>query len=139
MGLRDLAEDYLKRCRIRLKALDLFYSEESYADVVREAQEIFGLATKAMLLLVNISPPRIHDVSRIIIEELWLFPETIREEIKKKLKECRWLRKEREIAFYGDIDLIPGEEYTEEDAKKAIECAYSIVELLEKLFELQSE
>jgi hypothetical protein len=37
------------------------------------------------------------------------------------------LRKERELAFYGDIDFIPTEEYTTQDARKAIKDARFVV------------
>jgi len=29
-----------------------------------------------------------------------------------------WLRKGRELAFYGDVDFIPTERYTESDAER---------------------
>ncbi len=80
-------------------------------------------------MLVNITPPKMHDVSKIILEDLWLFPQAFREEIREVLLSCRWLRKERELAFYGDVDFIPGEEYSDKDAKKAIECAEKVSRL----------
>jgi hypothetical protein len=47
MQNRDLAKDYLRRSDARLKALDVLYAEESWADVVREAQEIVDAAVDA--------------------------------------------------------------------------------------------
>ncbi len=38
MGLYDLARDYIERALKRLKILEVLFNEESYADVVREAQ-----------------------------------------------------------------------------------------------------
>ncbi len=35
----------------------------------------------------------------------------------------KWLRKEREICFYGDEQFIPTEEYTEGDSLRAMEDA----------------
>ena len=43
------------------------------------------------------------------------------------------LRKERELAFYGDIDFIPTEEYTSEDANEAIKDAEFVVDKARKL------
>ncbi len=43
------------------------------------------------------------------------------------------LRKERELAFYGDIDFIPTEEYTREDAKEAIKDTRMVTEAAKKL------
>ncbi len=34
-----------------------------------------------------------------------------------------WLRKEREFSFYGDIDFIPTERYTRDDAERAMSAA----------------
>jgi len=38
------------------------------------------------------------------------------------------LRREREFAFYGDIDFIPTEEYTRQDALQAINDARFVLE-----------
>lgn len=43
------------------------------------------------------------------------------------------LRKERELAFHGDIDFIPTEEYSEKDAKKAIRDTRFVVERAKKI------
>lgn len=43
------------------------------------------------------------------------------------------LRKEREFAFYGDIDFIPTEEYTDADAKQALEDARLVVDSASRL------
>ena len=40
----ELARDYVRRAEIRLMALDVLYREKSWADVVRESQEIVELA-----------------------------------------------------------------------------------------------
>jgi len=45
------------------------------------------------------------------------------------------LRKERELAFYGDIDFIPTEEYTRTDAKNAIVDARFVVATTKTLVE----
>jgi hypothetical protein len=41
----------------------------------------------------------------------------------------KWLRKEREFSFYGDVDFIPTEEYTVQDAARAIRDANFVVEM----------
>jgi HEPN domain-containing protein len=43
------------------------------------------------------------------------------------------LRKERELAFYGDIDFIPTEEYSKEDALLAIKEAEYVVKIAKLL------
>ena len=47
MQNKNLAEDYLKRAAIRLKAVEVLLNYKSYADVVRESQEVVELALKA--------------------------------------------------------------------------------------------
>ena len=49
MQNKNLAEDYLKRAAIRLKAVEVLLNYKSYADVVRESQEVVELALKALL------------------------------------------------------------------------------------------
>ncbi|MBI5308248.1 MAG: hypothetical protein HZB37_07975 [Planctomycetes bacterium] len=54
-------------------------------------------------------------------------------EFKKIAYISRRLRKERELSFYGDIDFIPTEEYTDADTAKAIEDAKFVVHLAQKV------
>ena len=44
-----LAADHVRRARIRLRALDVLFEGESWADVVRESQEVVELALKGLL------------------------------------------------------------------------------------------
>jgi HEPN domain-containing protein len=46
---------------------------------------------------------------------------------------AKWLRSQREIAFYGDEDFLPLKEYTLKDAKKAYEIAKKFLEIAEKI------
>ena len=39
------------------------------------------------------------------------------------------LRKDRELAFYGDVDFIPTEEYSVEEAKRAREGAAKVLKI----------
>jgi len=131
----SLAQSYLFKARKRLKILPVLLEEEDYSDVVREAQEIVELAEKAMLREAGIDPPRWHDVGKILLDNRHLFPEEIREDLPELARISRRLRKERELAFYGDVDFIPTEEYTREDALQAIEEARFVVEVAEKFIE----
>ena len=115
-----LAQSYLIKATKRLKILDVLLAEKDYSDVVREAQEIVELAQKAMLRHVGIEPPKWHDVGKILLAHADRFPEEIRKHLAELAQISRWLRKERELSFYGDIDFIPTEEYTIEDANEAI-------------------
>lgn len=56
-------------------------------------------------------------------------PSEIRPRLSALAELSKWLRKEREISFYGDIDFIPTEEYRKEDASRALEGAKTVVEI----------
>jgi HEPN domain-containing protein len=129
----NLALDYMKKAINRLEALEVYLNREDYADVIRESQEAVELAQKAMLRQIGIDPPKWHDVGMIILENKEKFPEEIHKELHEIAEISRWLRKERELAFYGDIDFIPSEEYTLEDAKRAIEGAKKVIDVARKV------
>ena len=83
MQNRDLAADYVRRAEVRLKALDVLIEGESWADVVRESQEIVELALKGLLRSCGIDPPRIHDVSDVLVAERERLPEAVREGLEE--------------------------------------------------------
>ena len=62
MKNQELVKDYIFRAEVRLKAVDLFFQENSFADVVRESQELVELCLKALLRSINVSVPHIHEV-----------------------------------------------------------------------------
>ncbi len=125
----ELAKSYLIKAEKRFKILKILFKEEDYSDVIRESQKIVELCLKGILRSVGIEPPKFHDVSFLIEEYKERFPHLTSNKIKKIVKISKWLRKEREIAFYGEVDFIPTEEYTSEDAKKAISGAEFILEI----------
>lgn len=123
-----LAQSYLVRSRTRLKVLDILCREGAYADVVRESQEIVELALKGILRQIGIEPPKQHDVGPLLLEYEEMLPSHARRNVAKLAAVSKWLRKEREFAFYGDVDFIPDMEYSKTDAEKAIEGAILAVE-----------
>lgn len=128
----NLAKSYFIKAEKRLKILDILLNEEDYSDVVREAQEIVELSLKGMLRFVGVEPPKYHDVGPLIVEHKERFKDISYEEIMKIAQISRKLRKERELAFYGDIDFIPTEEYTLDDANEAIEGARFVVKIAQR-------
>ncbi|MEW8959956.1 hypothetical protein MHOCP_15250 [Moorella humiferrea] len=128
-----LAQSYLEKATKRLKILPVLFDEEAYSDVIREAQEIVELALKGMLRAIGVEPPKQHDVGYLLVEFKERFPEEIQREVDRMAGISKWLRKEREFAFYGDVDFIPTEEYTEADARKAINGAELVVKMASKV------
>lgn len=124
-----LAQSYLQKAKIRLEILNFLFNREAWSDVVREAQEVVELALKGMLRQIGVEPPKYHDVGLFLIEYKDRFPEEIQKELERLAEISSWLRKERELSFYGDIDFIPTERYTESDARRAIEDARFVVEI----------
>jgi HEPN domain-containing protein len=95
----DLARDYVQRATVRLEALKVLSAAGSWADVVRESQEIVELALRGLLQASGVQPPRIHDVSEILIAERAGLPEALRGEVERLAEASRQLRRDRELAF----------------------------------------
>jgi hypothetical protein len=127
----SLAEAYLVKAQKRLKILRVLLDEAAYSDVVCEAQELVEPALKGMLRQVGIEPPKWHDVGDMLREYRQRYPPPVAERIDRLAQISSWLRKEREFAFYGDIDFIPTERYTQADADRAIEDATFVVSTAE--------
>jgi len=114
-----LAPDYLRRAEIRLEALKVLFDHESWADVVCKAQEIVELALKGLLRAHGVEPPRIHDVSEVLLAERRRFPDSLQKELDDLASVSRELRRDRELAFYGAEDLTPSGFYSRADAERA--------------------
>ena len=133
MTNETLARSYLLKAQKRLKILNVLLEEEAYSDVIREAQEIVELAVKGMLRQIGIDPPKQHEVSSLLIEYKERLPRYVISDLNEVVRISKWLRKEREFSFYGDIDFIPTEEYTLNDAEKAIKDAVFVVSVAQKV------
>jgi len=128
-----LAESYLEKARIRLKMLKFLIEEKAYSDVIREAQEGVELALKGILRKIGVEPPKQHDVGYLLLEYQDRLPAEVAECVEQLALISKWLRKEREFSFYGDIDFIPTMEYSIEDAEKAYDDLKTVVEAAEKV------
>jgi HEPN domain-containing protein len=116
----SLARSYLKKASARHHLLSILQEKRAYSDVIREAQEVVELALKGMLRQVGVEPPKWHDVGELLIEHRARFAEKVALRIPRLAETSGWLRGERELSFYGDIDFIPTEQYTREDGLRAI-------------------
>lgn len=128
----DLVEDYLRRSKARLKAIQVLMDEKSWADVVRESQEVIELCLKALIRHVGIESPRVHDVSPILNRERSRFSEPALSATDRMIEISKESRRDRELSFYGSEDLTPSAFYTEKDAKKAFDSAHEILEIVER-------
>lgn len=128
MQNKVLSGDYIKRAKVRLEAVELLLMRQSYADVVIEAQEVVELALKSLLRKFGIQPPRIHDVSQVLVEEKSRFPTGVQENLPELAKISKSMRRDRELSFYGTEDLTPSDFYTEEDGQIALQNARFVVD-----------
>ncbi len=128
MRNRTLAADYVRRASARLRSVDVLHEAGSWADVVRESQEVVELALKGLLLAAGIDPPRVHDVAEVLEAERGRLPAGLSDEIDAMAAASRTLRRDRELAFYGAEDLTPSEFYRERDAEEARDAARMVVE-----------
>jgi HEPN domain-containing protein len=131
----SLARSYLLKAQKRLKALAVLRDEEAHSDVVREAQELVELALKGTLRAVGIEPPKFHDVGGLLLEHESKFSRGVRERLPRAAAISKRLRREREQAFYGDIDFIPTEEYSAADSERAYDEAAWVVALAGEVIE----
>lgn len=131
MRNRDLAGDHVRRATARLSALDALYAAESWADVVRESQEVLDLSLKGLLRAHGVEPPRVHDVSDVLIEPSDRLPHELRSHLGELTEASRRLRLSRELAFNGAEDLTPSDFYSRDDATTARGSARRVVELVE--------
>lgn len=124
-----LARSYLTKARSRLRALAVLRDDGNHSDVIREAQELVELALKGMLRAVGVEPPKLHDVGGLLLEHREKFPVEVAARLEGAAAISKRLRRERELAFYGDVDFIPTEEYSAADAARAYAEAAGVVDL----------
>ena len=127
MRNRDLAADHLRRASARLRALDVLFEAGSWADVVRESQEVVELTLKGLLRACGVEPPRIHDVADVLLAERDRLPAALGSHVERLASISRTLRRDRELAFYGAEDLTPSSFYRESDAVIARDSARDVV------------
>jgi HEPN domain-containing protein len=133
MSPKNLPAAYLKKSRSRIKALKVLMDDESFSDVVRESQEVVELCSKGILRLALIDPPHRHDVAAELLQAAG----TLGAKYKKALNELvtgnHWLRREREMSFYGADDFDPTEGYSKADADRAMAYALLAVSTLDAI------
>lgn len=132
MTAQSLARSLIGQARERLDFLTLAAEKRAWYMVVREAQECVELALKGLLRVVGLDPPKLRDIGPFLLrhgERITRANTTL--EIERLVTISTWLQEEREKAFYGAIDFIPQEHYTEDQAQKAIADATFTVEQAE--------
>ena len=96
--------------------------------MVREAQELVELALRRCCGW-SAWNPRTITTSAAAPGARWGVPRELRERLPRAAEISKSLRRERELAFYGDIDFIPTEEYTEAHGRAAYDGAAFVLAL----------
>jgi HEPN domain-containing protein len=122
-----LGESYIERATARLPFLRQMQAAGLHADVVWESQEAVELALKGLLRIVGIDPPKEHDVSKQLAAERERLPKAVAARVREIRRLSKRLRRDRELAFYGDDDFVPSDEYDADDSDEAIAAAEAIV------------
>lgn len=135
MRNKSLTSDYLLRARARLKALNVLFEERSYADVVRESQEVVELVCKALVRHLGADPARIHDVGEQLMELRDRVVSSKHDDLQKLVLASKELRRDRELAFYGAEDLTPTDFYSLADAESAMRHAKHAVLVVTEIVE----
>lgn len=120
----------MQRAEHRLAAVSVLVDRESWADVVRESQEIVELALKALLRSAGVEVSPIHDVSKILRAESSRLSPNVQEQVDRLADISHTMRRDRELAFYGSEDLTPSEFYQEKDGRTAFDQAQWVVEVV---------
>jgi hypothetical protein len=131
MTADELARSYFTRAAKRMLALRVLLDAEAFPDVVREAQEIVELALKGMLRAVGVDPPKWHDVGTVLIEHRDKLPPEVQPQLGALAAISLRLRRDREAAFYGDVDLIPENVFDREAAERALSGAETVLRAVE--------
>ncbi len=139
MSPKDIPLAYLKKCQSRLKTLPIFLEDQNFSDVVRESQEIVELSSKGILRMALIDPPHRHDVAKELLEALPKLDKSFFHPIQELVTANHWLRREREMAFYGADDFDPTEGYSIQDAERAMAFAQLAVKTLRRLVEAKKK
>ena len=129
----SLARSYLTKARVRLTILPVLFDAAAYSDVVREAQEIVELALKGMLRQAGVEPPHWHDVGGLVKDTANDLPVSWQRRSTVPLPFRHGFAKEREFAFYGDIDFLPTEQYDAGAAQRAIDDARFVVTVADRV------
>lgn len=78
----------------------------------------------------RIDPPKWQDVGTILVEHAGKFPPALQPQLPLLAGISLRLRRDREVAFYGEVDLIPKQVFGREAAVQAIDDASRILTAL---------
>lgn len=134
LNFDSVAQSYISQAEERFALAKLELERKKYNITVRLCQEVVELALKACLRIVNVEPPKFHDVGPVLKDNLDKFPSWFKERIEVFASYSRSLRKERELSMYGDEETNTPPEilYSEYDAQQSLKMAEEILDYSKK-------
>lgn len=136
MRMDLLAKDYLERARSRVIDATSALARGAYPDVVRYSQECVELSLKAVLRIVGVEYPRVHDVGDILELHADRFSDWFRAHIPEFRRISMDLAQKRGPSLYGieKLGKPPSEIFGEEDARRALNEAKFVYEMCYRFF-----
>jgi hypothetical protein len=119
----SLAADHMARAEARMLAIDTLFEAESWADVVRESQEVVELALKGLMRWAGMDPLPDRETGETLLAGRKQLPAALGAELPGLAEVARRLRRDRDLAFYGSHDVTPWEFYRRQDAETARKAA----------------
>ncbi len=137
MTNEEMAQGYLVTAAYSLKQARMAQSDGVWHLAVRRCQECVEMALKAVLRLVGLEVPRVHDVGFFMRENRELFPPWFQAQLDRLIHVSRSLRKDREVSIYGDEELAlpPQVIFSQLDADEALKEATLVLEMSQRLLE----
>ena len=137
MRMDVLAKDYLERAKNRIIDAMSALNRGAFPEVVRYSQECVELSLKAVLRVVGIEYPKVHDVGDVLEANAERFPDWFRAHVPKLRRISAELAQKRGPSLYGieRLGKPPSEIFGEADARDALEKAKFVHRLCCKFFE----
>jgi len=135
LRLIKIAESYIRQAEARLKNAEGALAETNYPYAVRLSQECVELCLKAVLKVIGIEYPKIHDVSDVLLDFKHRLPQWFQQETEFLAKSSKILVKKREPSLYGAEETLasPEDIISEEDAEDALRRARKTFSMCKKL------
>lgn len=127
----------MRRAGSRLIDAEAALERGDYPETVRYSQECVELSLKAVLRILGIDYPKVHDVGDILLASEDRLPDWFRRELEKVARISRYLAELRSPSMYG-IEVegrAPSDLFGREDAERALGDARFVHELAKRFLE----
>ena len=130
---KKFVKSYINSAQRRIEYAQIALLKKDFPYVIRECQLIAELSAKALIIRFGFVVPKTHNLTEEILEISDLLSESFQKNVNSHIKLLKKLRKEREVALYGDSEekIIPDELYTEPETQKIFKLTQDFYSLCE--------